>query len=97
MQNAKNPNKNFILQPCPAFVSGIKKSNPKMLPYLAPIQSPLMCMAQYLRKYQNYSGELAYLSPCIAKRLEINDKNHKAAINKWREILGVEFPEYTSG
>ena len=73
----ENPNKSFILQPCPAFVSGIKKSNPKMLPYLAPVQSPLMCMAQYLRKYQNYSGELAYLSPCIAKKTEIDSLDTK--------------------
>ena len=37
----------------------------------------------------------AYNKAVDAVNLEIDDKNHKAAISKWREILGTEFPEYT--
>ena len=29
----------------------------------------------YLKKYKKATEDLVFLSPCIAKRLEINDKN----------------------
>ena len=71
----QNPGKSFVLQHCSAFVSGVQKSNPKMLEYLAPIQSPLICLATYLRKYKNVKGGLAYISPCIAKKTEIQSED----------------------
>lgn len=36
-----------------------------------------------------------YQKACDAVKLEIDAKDQKSAINKWREILGDEFPEYT--
>lgn len=71
----QNPKKSFVLQPCSAFVTGIQKANPAMLKYLAPIQSPLMSLASYLRKYQGFSGGLAYLSPCISRKTEIDSED----------------------
>lgn len=37
----------------------------------------------------------AYEKACDATRLEHTDKDQKAAIAKWREILGDSFPDYT--
>lgn len=37
----------------------------------------------------------AYEKAKNAAQLETNDKDQKAAINKWREVLGTDFPEYT--
>ncbi len=64
-----------ITQPCPAVVGYIEKYLPNLLPMLMPVHSPLMCSAIYARKYLKITDEFAFLSPCIAKRNEINDPN----------------------
>ena len=38
---------------------------------------------------------LSHYNAVEAASLEITDKNHKAAINKWKEVLGPNFPDYT--
>ncbi len=65
-----------ISQPCPAVVSYIEKYMPELIPKLVPIQSPMMCTAIYIKKYLKLEDKLAFLSPCIAKRVEINDENN---------------------
>ena len=42
---------------------------------MAPIQSPLICLAIYLRQVEHLEGKIAFLSPCIAKADEIEDPN----------------------
>ena len=42
----------LITQPCPAIVTYILTHRPELLPYLSPVQSPMLCMAIYMRKYQ---------------------------------------------
>lgn len=37
----------------------------------------------------------AYNKSVEASNLELNDKDQKAAIKKWREVLGIWFPDYT--
>ena len=37
----------------------------------------------------------AYEKSRDAFNLEVNDKNQKASINKWREVFGTSFPSYT--
>lgn len=64
-----------ISQPCPAVVSYIEKYIPELIPKLVPIHSPMMCMAIYIKKYLKLDDELAFISPCIAKKTEITDPN----------------------
>ncbi|MBR1760110.1 MAG: diguanylate cyclase [Schwartzia sp.] len=64
-----------IAQPCPSVVKYCESYHPELLDYLAPVQSPLICLAIYLRKYRGFAGKLAFLSPCIAKSGEIEDAN----------------------
>ncbi|MCR5716468.1 MAG: transcriptional regulator [Lachnospiraceae bacterium] len=65
-----------ISQPCPAVVSYIEHYLPELLPKLFPVQSPLMCGAIYCRKELGITDKLAFISPCIAKKLEIDDPNN---------------------
>ena len=65
----------LISQPCPAIVTYIEKYQPELIPMLVPLHSPMMAEAVYLKKYMHVTEDLVFLSPCIAKRLEINDKN----------------------
>lgn len=65
-----------ISQPCPAVVGYIERYIPQLIPKLFPIQSPLMCAAIYAKKYLKIPDKLAFISPCIAKKLEIQDPNN---------------------
>ncbi|MDD3428454.1 MAG: [Fe-Fe] hydrogenase large subunit C-terminal domain-containing protein [Oscillospiraceae bacterium] len=64
-----------IAQPCPVVVNYIEKFAPHLIPCLAPIQSPALCTAIYLRKYAQNTDKLAFLSPCVAKKDEFDDDN----------------------
>lgn len=64
-----------ISQPCPAVVNYIERYCPKLLKQLMPVHSPMMCAAIYAKKYEGISDKLAFLSPCIAKKAEIDDPN----------------------
>lgn len=64
-----------IAQPCPAVVNYIQKYRYSIISKLAPVHSPMMCTAVYIRKYLNVQDKICFLSPCIAKISEINDGN----------------------
>lgn len=64
-----------ISQPCPAIVGYIEKYIPELIPSLVPVHSPMMCGAIYVKKYMKVSDKLAFISPCIAKKNEIDDPN----------------------
>ena len=70
-----------ISQPCPAVVGFIERYTPELLPKLMPVQSPMMCAAIYLNKYMNVKDKLAFISPCIAKKNEIDDPNNKGYVS----------------
>lgn len=66
-----------ISQPCPAVVGYIER----YLPKLFPVQSPMMCAAIYARKQMGITDKFAFLSPCIAKKMEIEDGNNGGYIS----------------
>ena len=70
-----------ISQPCPAVVGYIERYMPELLPKLFPVQSPLMCAAIYARKELGITDRLAFISPCIAKKLEIDDPNNHGVVS----------------
>ncbi|MCT8975245.1 methyl-accepting chemotaxis protein [Clostridium sp. CX1] len=59
--------KSVIAQPCPVIVNSIERYYPNLIPYLSPIGSPMHCAAVYLKKYDNFKGKIAAISPCIGK------------------------------
>ncbi|MDY3828059.1 MAG: [Fe-Fe] hydrogenase large subunit C-terminal domain-containing protein [Clostridium sp.] len=65
-----------ISQPCPVVVGYIEKYIPQLLSKLFPVQSPMMCGAIYAKKYMGINDKLAFISPCIAKKNEIDDPNN---------------------
>ncbi len=69
-----------ISQPCPAVVAYIERYVPELLPKLFPVHSPMMCAAVYARKEMGIRDKLAFISPCIAKKLEIDDPNNKGLV-----------------
>ena len=70
-----------ISQPCPAVVTYIEKYHPELIPKLFPVQSPLMCAAIYARSKMGVTGRFAFISPCIAKKLEIDDPKNQGLVS----------------
>lgn len=70
-----------ISQPCPAVVGYIERYIPELIPKLFPVQSPMMCGAIYAKKYMGIGDKLAFISPCIAKKMEIEDENNKGIVS----------------
>ncbi len=72
---SKNNVKGGISQPCPAVVNYIEHYEPELIDKLVPVHSPMMCTAIYAKKYMKIKDKLAFISPCIAKKKEIDDPN----------------------
>lgn len=68
----KNNPKMIIAQPCPAIVTYIEIYRPELLPYLAPVDSPMVhtikMIKEFYPQYRDY--KVAVMSPCIAKKRE---------------------------
>ena len=69
-----------ISQPCPAAVAYIERYLPDLLPKLFPVQSPLMCAAIYARKELGITDKFAFISPCIAKKMEIENSENAGLV-----------------
>ncbi|MDM8537866.1 [Fe-Fe] hydrogenase large subunit C-terminal domain-containing protein [Desulfobacterales bacterium HSG17] len=69
---AENDPKIVISQPCAALVSYIEIYQPELLPYLAPVDSPMLhTMKMIQRFYPQYQDhKIAIVSPCLAKKRE---------------------------
>lgn len=63
----QHPDLKLISQPCAAVVNYVLYHKPDLLPYLSPVQSPMACVAIYMRKILGFKGKIAAISPCIAK------------------------------
>jgi iron only hydrogenase large subunit-like protein len=58
----------FICSACAGLNSYLRE--PDYPYYLAPVYSPLLCTARYLRNYRRLEGDFAFLSPCRLKEKE---------------------------
>lgn len=76
-----NPQDFLISQSCPTIVNYIERYAPNLIKNLIPVQSPAMCTAIYLKKYQNIPDKIAFISPCIAKKSEINKDSNSGLID----------------
>ena len=78
---SKNNIQGYISQPCPSIVSYIEKHQSGLLKKLIPVQSPMLCLATYIKKYLKIPGQIAFLSPCIAKKYELQSKRNKGLVD----------------
>ncbi len=61
-----------IAQPCPAVVKYIELNHPSLLEHLAAVGSPVNNLAIYVKSIHP-DADLAFISPCLAKRREFQD------------------------
>lgn len=55
---------------CPVIVSYVEHYLPELIPLLIPVQSPLRCAATYCREVLGITDRLAFLGPCIGKKMD---------------------------
>lgn len=60
----------MISTPCPVAVSYIEHCVPELIPLMMPVYSPMLCAAVYCREEMGITDRLAFISPCIGKKLE---------------------------
>lgn len=89
----KHPDAKLISQPCAAVVNYIQHHKPELLPHLSPIQSPMMCIAIYMRKVLGFKGKITAISPCIAKIDEFHETGNIINYNVTMEHLRQYFEE----
>jgi len=73
IERTKGRAASLITQPCPVIVSYCEVYKPQLLKYLSPIQSPMACIAIYMKNVERINTPIAALSPCLAKSDEFAD------------------------
>ena len=68
----------IIAQPCPTLVSFIEMYHPDLIPYLAPVDSPILHSIKMIRRFfpQYAKCKVAVISPCLSKRREFDVTGH---------------------
>lgn len=88
----------FLSSPCAAVTTYIRQHKPRLKPHLMPVYSPLACTIVYLRKYRKLTDRIAFLSPCVAKRKEIQEHDpggYNITINRLQQLLESEAVDLT--
>jgi len=91
----------IITSSCPVVVNLVEKCYPDLIPYLAPIVSPMIAHGRYLRQQYGDDAFIVFIGPCIAKKGEIVDETVAGVVDavitfteleQWAEEVGTAFP-----
>jgi len=78
-----------IASSCPVIVNLIEKYHPDLIPYLAPIVSPMIAHGRLLKKQYGRDAYIVFIGPCIAKKLEILDESETGVISAAMTFRGL--------
>lgn len=79
---AENPGRHFIGTSCPALVNYVAKYHPGLLPFLAPIVSPMVAEARALKALHGEALRIVFIGPCIAKKSEAADPDISGEVDE---------------
>jgi two-component system NtrC family sensor kinase len=66
----EKPNVRLIATTCPAIVLYIEKYHPELVPFLAPVVSPMIATARIVHRRYGADARVVFIGPCIAKKAE---------------------------
>jgi Na+-translocating ferredoxin:NAD+ oxidoreductase RNF subunit RnfB len=100
----RNNPSTVIAQPCTALVSYIRIYQPELIPFLAPVDSPLIHAVKMVKyRYPQYSGcSFAFITPCFGKKRELAEAGVRgfnvslSAVGEYLAQQGIDlgrFPE----
>ena len=65
---------NRISTTCPVITAFVEHCAPGLIPSLMPVLSPMLCAAVYCRTKLHMTEKFAFLGPCIAKKMEMDNR-----------------------
>lgn len=72
---------NIITTCCPSANDLIEIYYPQLIPYMAPVVSPMIAHGKLLKKEYGTDTKVVFLGPCIAKKKESRDPRHDGCID----------------
>lgn len=72
---------NMITTCCPSVNDLIEKYYPELIPYLAPVVSPMIAHGMLIKQQMDTGVKVVFLGPCIAKKKEAQDIRHAGYID----------------
>ncbi len=72
---------NIITTCCPSVNDLIEIYYPQLIPYLAPVVSPMVAHGKLLKEELGSQVKVVFLGPCIAKKKEAMDPRHSDSID----------------
>ena len=93
---------NIITTCCPAVNDLIEMYHPSLVPWLAPVVSPMIASGRIIKSKLGADTRVVFIGPCIAKRKEAADPRHADAIdavisfhdlNSWLEEENVRIED----
>lgn len=84
------PEKGFISSDCPAIVSFVEKYHPGLTGSLAPLVSPMVATARYIRQLEGDGPKLVFIGPCVAKKGESDEVDEVITFEELRELFSEE-------
>ena len=84
------PDRGFITSDCPAIVSFVEKYHPGLTGSLAPVVSPMVATARYIRKLEGNAPKLVFIGPCVAKKGESDEVDEVITFEELRELFSTQ-------
>lgn len=72
---------NIITTCCPSVNDLIEIYYPQLVPYLAPVVSPMVAHGRLLKREYGQDTKVVFLGPCLAKKKESQDSRHEDCID----------------
>lgn len=72
---------NIITTCCPSVNDLIEIYYPQLVPFMAPVVSPMIAHGKILKKELGPKGKVVFLGPCIAKKKEAGDIRHDGCVD----------------
>jgi iron only hydrogenase large subunit-like protein len=98
--------KNIISTSCPAIIYMVEKHYPMLIPYLAPVVSPMVAHGRLIKEKMGDSIKVVFIGPCVAKKMEAEaDKRTKGCVDaviefneleQWLEDEGIDLKQCES-
>jgi iron only hydrogenase large subunit-like protein/uncharacterized Fe-S cluster-containing protein len=73
--------KNIITSACPSITGLVQKHYPQLVPFLAPVVSPMIAHAKMMRETYGSRIKIVFIGPCLAKKDECNDFQNDYAVD----------------
>jgi two-component system NtrC family sensor kinase len=76
-----------ISSDCPAIVYFIRHYHPDLVPYLAPIASPMVAMTRVMKQKYGEDLKVVFIGPCFAKKAETSEVDEVLTFIELREMF----------